>query len=209
MTPGTASPIERYYRLQAPIYDLTRWSFLFGRRALVRHAARLSEPATVLEVGCGTGSNLRQLARSFPAAQLVGVDASADMLAQARRRTRTCRDRVRLERCPYDRARSGGAFDLIVFSYALSMFNPGWEAALDGAWHDLAPDGLIAVVDFHASPIPAFKRWMGCNHVRMDGHLLPALTERFSVLRADTDASYGGLWSRFTFLGTKPVYCLT
>jgi hypothetical protein len=28
--------LERYYQRQAPIYDLTRWAFLFGRATLLR-----------------------------------------------------------------------------------------------------------------------------------------------------------------------------
>jgi hypothetical protein len=29
------------------------------------------------------------------------------------------------------------------------------------------------VVDFHDTPLPVFARWMGVNHVRMDGQLPP------------------------------------
>jgi hypothetical protein len=36
-----------------------------------------------------------------------------------------------------------------VFSYCLSMIDPGWQQALDAALCDLQPGGLLAVVDFH------------------------------------------------------------
>ena len=63
--------------------------------------------------------------------------------------------------------RDGEAFDLVLFSYALSMFNPGWEQAIDAAYDDLAEDGVIAVVDFSHTRFSWFRRWMGVNHVRM------------------------------------------
>ena len=78
--------IERYYRFHAGIYDLTRWTFLLGREALVREAAASCTPSRILEVGCGTGKNLVQLGRRFPQAQLWGLDLSGDMLAVAKRK---------------------------------------------------------------------------------------------------------------------------
>jgi S-adenosylmethionine-diacylgycerolhomoserine-N-methlytransferase len=87
-----------------------------------------------------------------------------------------------------------------VFSYALSMFNPGWEQALAAARADLSPGGTLAVVDFHDSPFPAFKRWMGLNHVRLEGHLLPGLEQWFPGGRGTVRQAYGGLWSYFFFL---------
>lgn len=45
---------------------------------------RLFRAPHVLDVGCGTGVLLKQLAERFPEAELYGVDASADMLTQAR-----------------------------------------------------------------------------------------------------------------------------
>jgi 2-polyprenyl-3-methyl-5-hydroxy-6-metoxy-1,4-benzoquinol methylase len=46
-------------------------------------ALRLEAGGTVLEVGCGTGSLLVQLAKAFPRASVVGVDIDADSLALA------------------------------------------------------------------------------------------------------------------------------
>jgi len=43
-----------------------------------------TDPAEVVDLGCGTGSGLAEMARRWPAAQLVGVDSSADMLAGVR-----------------------------------------------------------------------------------------------------------------------------
>lgn len=198
------SAIVRYYRLHARIYDLSRWTFLWGREELTRRAAAQGRPRRILEVGCGTGKNLLHLGRLFPEAQLWGLDLSPHMLAQAQEKLRGLRHRLTLVQAAYDRPVAPEHFDLVVFSYALSMFNPGWEAALETAGRDLAPQGLIAVVDFHASVSKGFKQWMGLNHVRLDSHLLPRLSELFSSRETTIRPAFGGLWSYFLFVGEKP-----
>src|SRR4051812_29192202 len=102
--PGPHDPgIEGYYRLHAQIYDATRWSFLFGRNAILTRARGAQpRPTRILEVGCGTGRNLRQLARLFPRAQLTGVDLSAAMLAIAQRQTAAYGPRINLLQRAYD-----------------------------------------------------------------------------------------------------------
>lgn len=197
----SAHPLERYYRLHARVYDATRWSFLFGRRALVRAIAGRT-PVRVLEVGCGTGTNLAALRRNLPGAVLTGVDLSADMLARARRRL-GADARVELVRAAYDRPVDPGARDVVVLSYVLSMMNPGWDRALACATEDLRPGGLVAVVDFHDSPWPPFRRWMALNHVRMEGHLLPALQAQFHAVHSELRTAYGGAWQYLLFLGER------
>jgi S-adenosylmethionine-diacylgycerolhomoserine-N-methlytransferase len=194
--------IERYYRLHAGIYDLTRWTFLLGREALVREAGASSAPARILEVGCGTGKNLVHLGRQFPQAGLWGLDLSGDMLAVAQKKLQKFAPRLNLVQAAYDRpVGAEPSFDLVVFSYALSMFNPGWDEALAAASRDLVPGGAIAVVDFYDSGLPLFKRWMGLNHVRLDGHLLPGLKNRFPSHQATIRPAFGGIWSYFRFSG--------
>lgn len=205
-TDATASEraLERYYRFHARIYDATRWSFLFGRADLVGRVAALRTPSNILEIGCGTGRNLARLARRFPRARLTGLDLSADMLARARRCLEPHGDRIALVRQAYVRPLSDDEprFDLIVFSYCLSMIDPGWEQVVASAGLDLRPDGSIAAVDFHDSPSPSFRRWMGVNHVRMEGRLLPELRARFESLDSAIHRAYGGLWRYFHFVGT-------
>ncbi len=194
--------IERYYRWHAGIYDLTRWTFLLGREALVREVAASFIPSSILEVGCGTGKNLEQLGRRFPRARLWGLDLSGDMLAVAEKKLKNLAPRLTLVQAAYDRpVGEGHFFDLVVFSYALSMFNPGWEEALSAASLDLAPGGAIAVVDFHDSGSRLIKRWMGLNHVRLDGHLLQGLKSRFPRHVATIRPAFGGLWSYLRFVG--------
>jgi len=198
--------IRSYYQLHAKIYQATRWSFLFGRRRIL-HALKLSmmSDKTVLEVGCGTGHNLSNLAKYYPALQMIGLDISPEMLKVASNRLKRHSRRVLFLEKPYAPGdwKLPAKPDVILFSYCLTMINPGWEEALQRAYDDLGEGGIIAVVDFHDSPYQFFHRWMGYNHVRMDNHLLPVLKERFTPVQVEVDHAYGGLWSYFLFVGKK------
>ncbi|HEX6123146.1 MAG TPA: class I SAM-dependent methyltransferase [Ktedonobacterales bacterium] len=59
---------------------------LFTRvhRAVLGVAAPLPAPASVLDVGCGTGRLLRAAGASWPGAQLIGVDPAEGMVEAAR-----------------------------------------------------------------------------------------------------------------------------
>ena len=197
--------LSRYYRGHARLYDATRWSFLFGRAALIQSIALLpTPPRNILEIGCGTGSNLLRLVRQFPDAAVTGLDLSEDMLARARRKLERGQWPVTLLQQRYDRPLyPEPVFDLIVFSYCLSMINPGWEQAVDAALRDLRPGGRLAAVDFHETRFHAFQRWMAVNHVRMDGHLLPCLNAHCHRLLQTPGVAYGGLWRYFRFIGQK------
>ena len=80
----TQSRMDRMYRHQGRIYDITRRYYLLGRNQLLDD---LTPPAggTVLEVGCGTAYNLVEAARRYPDAHLHGFDISTEMLASARK----------------------------------------------------------------------------------------------------------------------------
>ena len=204
--PDCTATLSRYYRGHARLYDATRWSFLFGRAALIRALALLpTPPRNMLEIGCGTGSNLVRLVRQFPEAAVTGLDLSADMLARARRKLERDQLLATLLQQRYDRPLCPEpVFDLIVFSYCLTMSNPGWERAIDAALRDLRPGGRLAVVDFHDTPFAGFRRWMGVHHVRMDGHLLPSLNARCLPVAQTLGNAYGGGWRYFRFIGQKP-----
>ena len=77
-----AALMDRMYRRQRHIYDLSRKFYLLGRdEAIAGLDARPGE--RVLEIGCGTGRNLVKLARAYPEARLFGLDVSREMLASA------------------------------------------------------------------------------------------------------------------------------
>lgn len=202
---GPGATVNDYYRWHAPIYDWTRWAFLFGRAELIRVAAQRVQPRRILEIGCGTGANLVRLARTFPGAEIEGIDLSSDMLAVARRKTAPYAGRVTLHHEAYDaQFVCRWPYDLIVLSYCLSMIHRGQQDVLAKTRADLSGHGVLAVADFHHTPYPWFRDWMKLNHVCMDGQLPGVL--RSCGLRVETTRirpAYGGLWQWMLCLASR------
>lgn len=145
--------MDRIYRRQRHVYDLTRKYYLLGRDGLIRS---LDPPPAgcVIEIGCGTGRNLIAAAGLYPDARLFGLDISEEMLrtAEANIRRAGLAGRIRLARADAtsfdaDALFGQAAFDRVFFSYTLSMI-PGWRDALDRALAHLAECGRLHVVDF-------------------------------------------------------------
>lgn len=168
--------MDRMYRLQRHIYDLTRKYYLLGRDGLIeRLDARPGE--AVLEVGCGTARNLVKMARRYPQARFLGLDASAEMLKTAAAAVARAglAGRIPLAQAyaqSFTPATFGldAPFDRIVFSYTLSII-PGPVEALDNALAQLRPGGSLHVVDFgDAADLPGWFRrllawWLEKFHV--------------------------------------------
>ncbi|HEY6257803.1 MAG TPA: class I SAM-dependent methyltransferase [Xanthobacteraceae bacterium] len=178
--------MDRQYRWQRHIYDLTRKPYLLGRDRLV---AELAPPAGahILEIGCGTGRNLIRVARTYPHVACFGIDVSNVMLETARRSIASAglESRIRLAQADAvtaDPAQLFGhqAFDRIMISYALSMIPP-WRQALAHAASLLAPQGSLCLVDFgDQAGLPAsFRvllfRWLAWFHVAPRLDLKPEL----------------------------------
>lgn len=199
-----AKTIQHYYQWQSKIYDLTRWSFLFGRKKIVEMLPgdRMAE-LNILEVGCGTGFNLQRMAQHFPHAKFTGVDVSSDMLSIARQNNKSFLSRMEFVEAPYgaEGVTFPGQMDIILFSYSLTMINPQWSNLLDQAQLDLKPNGCIAVVDFHDSQFRWFKNHMSGHHVRMDSHLQAYLEKNYAAIHNHSRKAYFGVWEYLLYLG--------
>ena len=196
--------IRAYYRFHHHFYDATRWSFLFGRDLLLSRVHRLHpSPLHITEFGCGTGRNLLRLSKFFPHASLTGIDLSAEMLEIARLRTRHLGSRILLQqKTDFSSLRSPQ--DLILFSYCLSMVNPGSKDLIDSALTYLRPSGLLCVVDFDCTSVNLYRRFMSANHVNLSGDLLPYLQSSTSPLCYQSLPAYLGIWRYFLFIGARP-----
>ena len=120
MTRITRQNVEHAYARYARFYDLLFGAVLeSGRRRLCEAVAQLA-PATLLEVGVGTGLTLPR----YPAAAAVtGIDLSRDMLAVAQRRAAALPGRRIALHCmdAEQLAFADACFDCVTLPYVLSV----------------------------------------------------------------------------------------
>ena len=195
--------MRMYYKVHADIYDMTRWTFLFGRQRLL-HMLPFSrtERIQIMEIGSGTGYNLQRLAQKYPKAKLIGWDVSEDMIRVSEENLASVKNKLQLIIKPYGFGENiGDKADIILFSYCLSMVNPHWQDLILHAQKDLKPDGIIAVVDFDQTPVGLYRRFMRNNHVEIQGQILPFLHQHFNPQKVSVHKAYGGFWQYFCFVG--------
>jgi S-adenosylmethionine-diacylgycerolhomoserine-N-methlytransferase len=188
-----AERMDRMYRYQRHIYDLTRKYYLFGRDRAIAGLC-MSPGESLLEVGCGTGRNLLLAHRFYPSAKLYGLDISAEMLESARANFRSGSEKPILrvaDATAFEPAEFGTtAFDRILISYALSMI-PDWEKAVEAALAALAPNGSLHIVDFgQQEHLPRWfgrllRAWLTRFHVTPRATLHEALELRLAAADAD------------------------
>ncbi|WP_298236127.1 methyltransferase domain-containing protein [uncultured Azohydromonas sp.] len=140
-----AHSVERTYDRFSSLYDLVFGSVLEpGRRAMTQAAAAL-QPASVLEVGVGTGLTLA----GYPAhTRVVGVDLSAEMLERARQRAAALPGRdislhlMNAEAMDFE----DDSFDCVTMPYVLSV-TPQPSRLVAEVRRVCRADGTILVVN--------------------------------------------------------------
>jgi S-adenosylmethionine-diacylgycerolhomoserine-N-methlytransferase len=194
--------LQKYYRWHAPIYDLTRRFFLFGREQLARTWQPPRATANILEVGTGTGTVLLAFAKRFPKISALGVDLSPTMLAIARRKLHRFFSRVRIAQLLVSDIPPHYQFDAAICSYVISMSGESRNELLDHICQRLKPGGQLLIVDFHSSRWRWFVRWMAVNHVTMQ----PDLAEKIRALGFATQTrihSVLGVWRYQCIVATR------
>ncbi|KPF93111.1 methyltransferase [Rhodopseudomonas sp. AAP120] len=157
--------MNRMYRYQRHIYDITRRYYLLGRNELI---VGLTPPVGghVLEIGCGTGRNLVAAALRYPEARFYGFDVSTEMLTSAIGAIARAgvSGRAKVAHGDATNFTAQGvfgqpvAFDRVMISYSLSMI-PDWTAVIEHAIASLKPGGQLHIVDFgDQSGLPGFAR---------------------------------------------------
>lgn len=151
---STAIEMDRMYRWQRRIYDLTRKPYLLGRDRMI-DALGVPPEGAVLEIACGTGRNLIQAARKYPHGTFHGFDISRAMLEQARHSVDRAGlgDQIELtfgDAEQFDVSVMFGRelYDRVFISYSLSMI-PQWRRTMDLAASTLAPGGALLIADFY------------------------------------------------------------
>jgi SAM-dependent methyltransferase len=113
-------------------------------------AACLQQGGALLEVGCGTGNLLLQLAKSFPHARCLGVDTDRDSVKVAREKIRTAQleDRVQVHEGTLALVAPESSFDVAVMVEVLHEIAPDIRpAVVKQAGAALKDGGWIVIVD--------------------------------------------------------------
>ncbi|MCA1246731.1 methyltransferase domain-containing protein [Massilia sp. MS-15] len=168
--------------MSAPI-DPARVQALFAQPARVAPsdflrreiAARMHErlqlvkivPKQVLDAGCGAGADLALLQKTYPAAQILGIDAAPAMAAAARAPAPATRS---LNQMLSRLLPAKAGVDLLCGDFGNLPFGPN---ALDLLWSNLA-------LHWHPQPDRVFAEWR--RVLRVDGLLM------FSCFGPDTFA---------------------
>lgn len=177
---------------------------MFGRKKIVDEI-KLTHPdiSNILEIGCGTGYNLINLAKKYPHGSVTGIDLSKEMLEVAVHQLNRNKLNVTIINEPYSKDRFENKFNLILCSYSLSMMGQHTSEIIQAAADDLIEGGIFAAVDFHRSKFSFFTKHMIKHHVQMDGNLLTQLKTIFPNHKIKVRNAYLGIWQYFTFIGNK------
>jgi len=137
-----------YHRI-APFYDKLFEPFNTGLRRAALRAWPPEAGQSALDIGCGTGALLADLAAA--GCRVSGVDLSEAMLEQARKKLGAdaelhCTSATEL---PF----ADASFDLVTSTLMLHELRLDVrEGIAREAWRVLRPEGRVLLVDFHPAP---------------------------------------------------------
>ena len=196
----------KHWRL--PFYDLmARLLGADSARAMLVEQTGVRPGERVLEIGCGTGSLLLLLARSQPAAELVGLDPDPAALKIARRKARRAGVSFQLDEgfadaLPYADASMDRVFSSFMFHH---LSRDVKAKALREGRRVLVPGGHFHMVDF-AGPGSSARGFIA-RRIHADRHLVDNDEERVlaSIREAGlVDAEVTG--RRASHLGSTVYY---
>ena len=163
VTPTSADPratavAQRRYNRQAALYDLREAPMeLFIGRWRRRLWSQIPPGSRVLEVGVGTGKNMRHYP---PGVSVTAVDFSPKMLARAVRRARHPGIDVRIALMDAQAlAFRDGAFDVVVTTCVFCSV-PDPVRGLREVARVLRPDGRVLLLEHVRSRLPVLGRCM-------------------------------------------------
>jgi ubiquinone/menaquinone biosynthesis C-methylase UbiE len=152
-----AALIEGYSR-SAPMYDQTAGMTYLGALWKLLPRVRVPPQPSILDVGCGTGINLLEAARTLgPAKRLVGVDLAPGMIEEARKKATLAgvpatfmigdAEHLQLE---------DEAFDLVICNSVYHWF-PNRQHAVAELARVLKPGGQVLL---NCVADPGFHEWI-------------------------------------------------
>ena len=167
-TPTTEGIVLR----RAGIYNLIFSPLLKRSEKTLLNLAGVKPGSKVLDVGCGPASlTLAAKRKSGPTGEVCGVDASPQMIAEARKQARKAHLEIDFrnavaEKLPYEDNKFDAVVSRLVFHHLPGDLK---EQALAEIYRVLKPGGTCLVVDFELDSLPGpgfFKRHVeGMHHM--------------------------------------------
>lgn len=183
-----ANLVRRTYDARAPLYNAIVRVLSFGGDSEYRRAAvaalELKPGDRVLDIGCGTGLNFRDIARAVgPAGLIVGTDLSHGMLSEVE-----ARPNLRLvQAAASQEVFRAASFDAILSTYVISTILD--EEILGPLSRALRPGGRLVIADdslppgWFIGPRFMFGRMLRKGWPDLKGDTIRALRPLFTDLR--------------------------
>lgn len=108
---------------------------------------RAGRAPRILDLCCGTGASTEALRTVYPNAEIVGLDASAGMLARAQNKPKLGATFFLGDATDPVAAGVEGTFDAIFMAYGIRNI-PDAEQALDNVFHLLKPGGVVCFHEY-------------------------------------------------------------
>jgi tRNA (cmo5U34)-methyltransferase len=126
--------LPRYDQLRKVMFDL----ILFSK----------DYEASVLELGIGTGTTAAEFLERYPAARLMGVDASSKMIEQSRQKLEQFKSRTELVQCNFKDFQPNNQFDITYSILAVHHVPDEDKQALFRRIREiLKPGGAFIIID--------------------------------------------------------------
>ena len=160
---------KSFYDRISKAYDLIADAGEHKTREAGLEALAVRDGEQVLEIGCGTGHGIVELAKAVGArGRIVGLDLSEGMLEVARKRVKAAGfdDRTELQLGDArDLSLEGGRFDAAFMSFTLELFDPDQiPSVLTQVRRVLKVDGRLGVVSLAyrepPTPITEIYQWL-------------------------------------------------
>lgn len=196
-----------YYRFQSKIYDFTRWLFLFGRSRIINELAKqykTNQKINILEVGVGTARNIIELIKTFPNASIEGIELSTEMFEKAIENCEKLSINANIINADFITYKfDNKKYDVILFSYVLTMLGDLSEVFIEKSSTLLKEDGQIAIVDFHQTKNQLYSKFMQSKNINLEGQIANNLANKFKTKLMKIKKAYLGIWEYYLFIGSN------